>query len=162
MPFFMKIENVTGSSTSKNHQGWITLESLDFGMRRSISVHPGMTNNRETSTPKIGDFVIIKSMDKSSPHLFEKSCTGTSLGEVIIHACRTSDSLEEYLEYKLQDVMISHYDVNGASPESQDTLSETLHLNFTQVQMKYVPRNSENKSESPIISGYDVSKATKM
>ena len=101
-------------------------------------------------------------MDKASPKLFEESCTGTSLGDVTIHACRTSDGLDEYLEYKLSNVIVSHYDVSAADNGENDDLLETVHLNFTKVQMKYIPRNANNQSESPIIAGYSLETASKL
>ena len=67
-----------------------------------------------------------------------------------------------YLEYTLSDVVISHYDLSGIAPEDHDHFKETVHLNFTKVQMKYVPTNAGGKSGSPIISGYDIGAASKL
>lgn len=138
------------------------VESLDFGTHRDIHVQPGRVTDRETNLTHIGDFVVSKHIDKASPHLFVHSCTGATLGTVIIHACHTSDDGSPYLVYTLDNVMLSHYDISGNSPEATDMLMETLHLNFTKAQMKFVPRDASNKPQSPIIAGFDLEKATKV
>ena len=161
MSFFMKVNNATGSAEDKNHQGWIKLESMDFGVHRNISIRPGMGQDRSSSMPGIGEFVVTKGMDMASPFLFEKSYLGTSLGQVIIHASSSADT-SEYLEYQLQDVILGHYDVNGAVADEQDLLVETLHLNFTQIQMKYAPRNANHVLGNPIITGYNVMQAAQI
>ena len=162
MSFYMKIDGLDGPVTQQNHQGWMQLESLDFGTHRDIHVQPGRVTSRETSLADIGDFVVTKHIDESSPHLFVHSCTGASLGTVIIHACHTSKESDPYLVYTFNNVMLSHYDISGSSPEAADMLMETLHLNFTQAQMKFVPRDANNNAQNPIIAGFDLEKATKM
>ncbi len=116
MSFYIKIDGLNGSATAQNHQGWMQLESLDFGTHRDIHVQPG----------------------------------------------RTSTDSDPYLVYTLNNVILNHYDISGSSPKSTDMLMETLFLNFTQAQMKFVPRDSSNNAQNPIIAGFDLEKTTKM
>ena len=76
--------------------------------------------------------------------------------------CHTSNDGEPYLVYTLNNVMLSHYDLGGNLLETTDKLMETIHLNFTKVQMKFVPRDASNKPQGSIIAGFDLEKATKM
>jgi len=161
---YMKIPNIQGSTTEKTHSGWIELKSMDFGTHRNISVQPGSVSDRENYILRISDFSVTKILDQSSPELFEASCVGASNGTVIIQACRTSpNGFDDYLQYTLSDAIISHYDINGFSSDSEsDEPVETVRLNFTKIEMKYVPRDSSNRSGSPVICGYDIEKATKL
>lgn len=163
MSFYLQAKNINGSVTTQGHEQWVELKSFDTGVSRNITVRSGHVTDRETGSPKIGDFVITKELDKSSPHFYEASLVGTSLGEVRIDACGASSDANKYLQYTLSDVMVSHYDISGGAEEgSSDKPIETLHLNFVKVEMKYVPRNSANKTLAPISVGYDVEKATSL
>jgi type VI secretion system secreted protein Hcp len=161
--FYLKIKNIDGDVTSKGHEKSIRLKSMVFGVVRNLSVRPGHTSDREAGSPKIGDLVVTKIVDKSSPYLFEASCAYNSLGQVTIDACGSSKDTEKYLQYVLSDAMISAYEINGISDdEDEEKFIETIHLNFTKVEMKYIPHNSENKPLAPISAGYDIEKATKI
>ncbi len=99
MPFYMKAEDISGSVSKKYHEGWIKLNALDFGLSRQIDTQPGNTQNREELLAQISEIVISKPMDRSSPKLFDGGCRGHCLGTIIIHACRTANASDEYLEY---------------------------------------------------------------
>ncbi len=81
----------------------------------------------------------------------------------IIHACHTHHIMAPPIWHtRLSNVMLSHYDISSHSPKATDMLMETLHLNFTQAQMKFVPRDASNTEKNPIIAGFDLEKAAKM
>jgi type VI secretion system secreted protein Hcp len=158
-----QVKNIDGDVTSKGHEKWILLDSFDLGIARNVITKVGNVQDREHGIPKISDFIITKNLDKASPYLFEQSLVGTSLGDVKIDACGASDGSDKYLQYTFSDVIVSHYDINGISSEdSNDKPVETLRLNFTKVEMKYIPRNSKNEPLSPVSTGYDIEKASKI
>jgi type VI secretion system secreted protein Hcp len=160
--FYLQIPGIKGSATEVKHKDWVKADSIDLGNRRNIHVRPGSSNDREFSAPTISDLILTKELDASSPYLYQKSLTGESLGKVIIQACNLSKNDHVYLEYTIYDVMISHYDISGVSPEDHDDFKETIHLNFTKVQMKYVPQSANGQMGSQIISGYDIGQASKL
>jgi type VI secretion system secreted protein Hcp len=163
MAIYLQIKSIPGNATSLGHENWIELNSFDAGVSRHIVVKPGRGTDREKGLASLTDFVITKTIDKSSPYLFQASCTGGSLGTVKLNACGGSNNLDQYLQYTLSDVIISHYDINGISDKENDLRPhETLHLNFTKIEMSYVPRSSDNKPQSPINTGYDVSTSSKI
>ncbi len=59
-------------------------------------------------------------------------------------------------DYILEDTIISHYDVTGIDSDETSELLETVHLNFTKLQMKFIPRDANNQPEGPLVSGYDL------
>jgi type VI secretion system secreted protein Hcp len=159
--FYLQISSIKGSVTEGKHKGWIKLDSMDLGNQRDIYVKPGSSADREYSFPKISDLILTKELDVSSPYLYQKSLTGESLDKVVIQACNLSNN-QVYLEYTLSDVMISHYDLSGISPDDHDHLKETVHLNFTKVQMKYVPTSASGQAGSQVVAGYDIGTAGKL
>jgi type VI secretion system secreted protein Hcp len=163
MSFYLQIKNINGAVTTKGHENWISLKSFDFATLRHITVKPGHVTDREGGVPGVGEFVVRKFVDKSSPYLLEAGCTSISLGQVTMDACGSSGDSDKYLQYILNDVIVSKYDINGVADDAlTEKPIETLHLNFTKIEMKYTPRNSDNKALAPISAGYDIEKATKL
>ena len=163
MAIYLQIKSIPGDVTSKGHESWIELNSFDAGVSRRVTVKPGHVSDRENGLPTMTDFIVTKLIDKASPYLFQASCTGGSIGTIKIDACGASGETDKYLQYSLSDVIISRYDINGVSDKEANLKPhETLHLNFTKIEMSYIPRSGENKPQSPISTGYDIETATKI
>jgi len=162
MAIYMQLSNIQGSVSTKGFEHMIELDSFDLGTSRNIKNKVGHQSDREYGVPNISDFIVSKMLDKSSPYLFEASLVGDSLGEVKIYACGSSGNSDKYLEYTFSDAMLSHYSIAGtANKEVDEKPYEILHLNFTKVEMKYIPRNSSNQALAPISAGYNLVTATK-
>lgn len=160
MAFFVQFKNFKGSVTEQHHRGWVAFDSLNFSVQNNIKVRPGHTDDRIANIPNLTDFVLTKKVDKSSPKLLESACNGSANEQVIIHVCNDASNTA-YLQYTLHHVMINYYDINGlnSADSSSQSLIETLALNASKVEMKLIPFNAENKSESPIVTGYDITEA---
>ena len=97
-------------------------------------------------------------MDVSSPMIFTESCVGKAK-KIEIHLCTVgSDQIETYMEYILEDCMISGYSVSSGG----DRPSESLSLSFTKMEMKFIPYSDQGKPESPIPAGYDMALGAKV
>ena len=152
MAIYMKYDGIDGDATHEEHDKWITVESLNWGVGRAISTAVGSTMNREASEPSVAEVSISKQMDTSSVYLFQESCTGQVGKEVKIHLVSTGSPGQTYLEYILQDTLVSGYSVSSGG----DRPSESVTLNFNKVMMKYIPLASNNESGSPVTKGYDL------
>ena len=73
MAGYIKIGDIEGESTDKNHAGWINVltvsQSLSRPMQSGIS---GSTRQRASVT--CGDVIITKEMDASTPKLIQACC----------------------------------------------------------------------------------------
>jgi len=158
MAIYMKIDGIKGKVTTKGHEDWIDVSSLQWGVGRAISSAVGTSADREASKPSISEVSVTKMMDTSSPLIFTEACVGKSK-PVQIHLCTTgSDQIDTYMEYELEDCMISGYSVSSGG----DRPSESLSLSFTKMVMKFIPYNDAGKPESPIPAGYDMAMGTKV
>ena len=152
MAIYLKYDGIDGDATHEEHDKWITVESLQWGVGRAIATAVGSTMNREASEPSVAEVTIAKSMDTSSVYLFQEACTGQVGKEVKIHLVSTGSPGQTYLEYILQDTLVSGYSVSSGG----DRPSESVSLNFNKVMMKYIPLASNNESGSPVTKGYDL------
>ena len=108
------------------------------------------------SEPSVAEVTVSTQMNTSSVYMFQEACTGQQGKEVKIHLVSTGSPGQTYVEYTLTDTLVSGYSVSSAG----DRPSESLTLNFTKVEMKYIPLEANNEAGSPITKGYDL-KTTK-
>ena len=147
--YFLKIDGIDGESKDDKHKGEIDIQSWSFGASQSGSMAGGGGGAGKVS---MQDFSITKSMDKSSPKLFEALATGKHLKEVKL-VLRGSSSVE-YLTVTLTDVMISSYSTGGSSGDDRPT--ESVSLNFAQIKMSYVEQDASGRAGAAVEFGWDL------
>ena len=152
MAIYLKYDGIDGDATHEDHKKWISVESLNWGVGRAISTPVGSAKNREASEPSVAEVTISKQMDTSSVYLFQESCTGQAGKKVDIHLVSTGSPGATYVEYTLTDTLVSGYSVSSGG----DRPTESVTLNFTKVEMKYVPLEANNEAGSPVTKGYDL------
>jgi len=148
--YFLKIEGVPGESSDDKHRGEIEVESWSFGASQSGSM--AMGGGGGAGKVSFQEFSITKSMDKSSPKLFEALATGKHLKEVKL-VLRGSSSVE-YLTITLTDVMISSYSTGSSSGDDRPT--ESVSLNFAQIKMSYVEQDTSGRAGAATEFGWDL------
>ncbi len=155
MALYMQIDDITGNVTESGHEEWIQIDSLQWGVGRAISSEIGRAADRESSQPSISEITVTKLMDESSPDLFTEACTGDGK-TVTIDFCKTGQSVETYMQYELENCMISGYSVSSGG----DRPMETISLSFTKITMTYTPTEETGELGSPIPAGYDMQTAS--
>lgn len=147
---------IKGDSTVAKHEEWITLDSVQFGLGRAISVSGG-GQDRETSNPSFSEISITKSMDKASTELMMQAACGKSLGLATIHFIQTggADSKgQHYLEYKLEEAIISAYSTSSGGERPIENIS----INFNGFKQTYNTFKDGVTAESGEEKGWDLSK----
>jgi len=147
--YFLKIDGIDGESKDDKHKNEIDIQSWSFGASQSGSMAMGGGGAGKVS---FQEFSITKSMDKSSPKLFEALATGKHLKEVKL-VLRGSSSVE-YLTITLTDVMISSYSTGSSSGDDRPT--ESVSLNFAQIKMNYVEQDTSGRAGAATEFGWDL------
>lgn len=156
MALYLYIKTVQGGVTEKGREGWITLNSVRFGVRRSTSAIIGRSNDREAAVPLFHIVEISKQFDKATNSLFHAVCLGQVFPTAEIHLYHQNDPIEKI---KLYDVMIvSHQSVMM----SQGLPMEVFNLHFTKIERTYIARDEKNLLQSPNSVGYDLQKVAKI
>ena len=78
MPAYLKMPDIPGEVEEQNHEEWIEVDSVSMPIFRSITEGAKGAQRRSGET-SLGDFVIIKEWDKSSPNLAVACCNGTHM-----------------------------------------------------------------------------------
>jgi type VI secretion system secreted protein Hcp len=110
---FLKIRGVQGESQDHKHKGDIEISSFSFGASNGgAQAHGGGGGAGKVS---FSSFTITKHLDKSSPLLQKAAIGGAHYKEVdVFFARKAGGTQQDYLEIKLQDVLISSYQAGGA------------------------------------------------
>ena len=115
MPFdcFMQIEGVEGESTDEKHDKWIELHSYSFGCSQAVGTVVSTGGARSGQRVDIQDFSIQKDLDKASPKIFDTCCKGTHIPKITVEVCRATGEKEKYMEFLLEDVLVTSYQPSG-------------------------------------------------
>ena len=126
---------INGESTVANHDKWITIDSIQMGVGRSIS-SVGGGGDRETSNPSFSEVTCAKSLDVASTELFMQATCGKSLGKAEIHFVQTGGTSakgQTYLKMELDEAVISSYSMSSGG----DRPAESFSINFTKISYQY-------------------------
>jgi len=129
---FLKIDGIPGESTDDKHKNEIDVLSFSFGISRK----------NERGRASIADFSIVKTVDTSSPLLFDAACQGDTLKSASFTAREAGKGQQEYLIITMQEVLISSVQHSGA-PGTESLPMESLSLDFRSMEMEVFRQNPD-------------------
>jgi type VI secretion system secreted protein Hcp len=157
---FLQIDGIPGESTDDAHKDWIEILSFGQSICRSFDVTPDSYDG--ATAADFGDFVIVKAMDKSSPKLAVACADGTHIKEVVLELCRAGGDKMLYMEYILEDVIVSCYEPGGRTEGGDSLPLETVSLRFNKIQWTYTQQKRADGSGGGNVSGgWDLVKDSK-
>jgi type VI secretion system secreted protein Hcp len=161
MPIYIKYGDIKGDVTAEGHKGsdgWVEVNSFQWGVGRGISSPTGGAADRESSAPSLSEIVVTKPMDVSSYRFLEESLWGEGV-DVTIDFCKTDkDKMEVYAQYKLTNCMLSGYSTSSGG----DRPTESLSLNFTKIEFVFTGMNPNNAGGENPRTGYDIALGKKV
>jgi type VI secretion system secreted protein Hcp len=161
MPIYVKYGDIKGDVTADGHKGsdgWVEVNSFQWGLGRGISSPTGGSADREASAPSVSEITVSKPMDISSYRWMEEGLIGEGVA-VQIDFCKTDKGkLEVYATYSLENGMVSGYSVSSGG----DRPSETISINFTKVIYSFTGMNDKNEATTSPKTGYDIAMGTKV
>jgi len=155
MPIYMNYNDIKGDVAASGHEGWVELHSLSWSAGRCITSPVGASADRESSAPTISEINVTKATDIASTKLLNEAYQGEGQ-KVVIDFCKTdAGTLEIYMQYTLEDCLISNYSVSSGG----DRPTESLSLNFTKVEFKNIAMKDKNDAGDPDAVTYDLAQA---
>jgi type VI secretion system secreted protein Hcp len=106
---------------------------------------------------KLDSVAVRKRIDKSSPILMLKCCTGEHLPEAVFEYQKTLPTGQDavYLKIKLSDVLVSGYSLSGGGGGGTSLPVDTLSINFTKIEMTYIPYDDAGSPLQPVTAQCD-------
>jgi type VI secretion system secreted protein Hcp len=130
---------ITGDVTATGYVNWIEVDSFQWGVGRGVGSAQGSGGNREASNPSISEVTVTKQQDQSTGPLLKEAFDGQGNAVVTITFVRTGSPAVEFLSYILTNVMLSGYSCSSGG----DRPSESISLNFTQIEIDVIPQNPD-------------------
>jgi type VI secretion system secreted protein Hcp len=129
---FLKLDGIKGESTDKDHKGEIAIDGFALSAQGGTQASGGGGGAGKVS---IQSFTITKSLDKSSPLLFQAAATGKHFKDAILSFARKAGGEQKtYLKFDFQNVLISGVQ-DGASDKATPT--EQVSFAFQKCQETY-------------------------
>lgn len=130
---FLQIEGIEGEAQDKDHKGWIDILDYQHSVQK-----PGTL-----SAVEMGDFYVVKALDKASPKLALYCCEGRAIPSVVLELRRATEDKQTFMKYTFTDVTITSVSVlkksNGGSAQSTALPMEEISFRFGQIQWEYTP-----------------------
>jgi type VI secretion system secreted protein Hcp len=151
---------IKGESLAQGHKGtdgWMEINSVQWGVGRAISTPVGAASKREASAPSVSEIVVTKQMDSTSPLLAQEALIGKAVTATIELTETGSDQLNTFLTLELTNTMISSYSMSSGGGRP----SESLSLNFTKIVFTYQGFDDQHKADAALKKSftYDVTTA---
>lgn len=113
MPAFMKLGDIKGEATDRDHKDWIIIESMSWGVSRSSPGDGGPPGE------KLQSFTVSKESDRATPLILEAACRGKVFPKVEFHSFPpTDEGASRYVKIQLWDCVVSSVAMAGRSDEA--------------------------------------------
>ena len=150
---FAKLGDIKGESIDAKHKDEIEVLSFSWGVTNSAPAGAGGGSGAGKAT--FQDLSIVHRIDQASPQLLLSCATGKHLPEATITHRKAGKGQEEYLIFKLNDVIITGVTHNRNDGEP-GTTSETVTLAFAKVAIEYKPQKADGSLDAGVHFKYDI------
>ena len=148
---FLKIDGIPGESTDEKHKNWIEVMSYSHGVSQMAG------GDRSTGGAASGgrcdhqDLSIVKMLDKASPTLDLFCCNGTHIKNIVVELCRATGKKEKYMEYKMEDVIISSVSIGGGGG---GITTESVTFNYGKITWNYIQTDHQTGAAKGNVQKY--------
>jgi len=150
--YFLKLEGIEGESTDDKHKNEIDVLSFSFGVTQT-GTHSG-GGGGGAGKAVFQDFHFVMKVNKASPKLFLFCANGEHIKSAVLTARKAGTEQQEYLKWKLTDLLVSSYQTGGSSGDVVPT--DQISLNFSKIEVEYKPQKADGTLDAALKSGYDL------
>jgi type VI secretion system secreted protein Hcp len=149
---FLKIEGIKGESRDSQYSGTIDVESFSWGASNSGSASVG--GGSGAGKADIQDFHFVTRTNVATMPLLTNLVSGKHITEAYLYVRKAGEKAATYLEWKLEEVMVSSYQIAGSGGE--DVTLDQFSLNFAKVTGSYREQRADGSLNSPTTFTFDL------
>lgn len=147
---FAKLGDIKGESIDDKHKDEIEILSVSWGVSNAGSMAFGTGGGEGKAT--FHDLSFVHRYDKASPILMQSCANGTHLKEGVITLRKAGKGQQEYLVFKMNDIIVTSVQPGFANNEPQESVS----LSFAKVAVEYKPQKGDGSLDAGIHFKYDL------
>jgi type VI secretion system secreted protein Hcp len=149
---FAKIGDIKGESLDDKHKNEVEVLSWSWGVTQTGTMaHGGGGGEGKAS---FHDFNFSHHVDKASPVLLKACATGEHIKEAIITVRKAGKGQQEFLIFKLNDIIITSVVPSGSGDGAG--VVENVTLQFAKVDMEYKPQKQDGSLDAGVHFKYDI------
>ena len=149
---FLKLEGAPGESRDHKHKDEIDVLAWSWGQSQSGTMHMG--GGGGAGKVNVQDVSLTKYIDKASPVLFQKVCSGKHFTKAELFVRKAGDKPVEYVIITMEEVIITSVSTGGSGGE--DRLTENVCLNFAKAKFKYTGQDATGAEQAANPVGWDI------
>ncbi len=154
---FLKVDGIPGESTDDKHKDWIEILSFNFGAHQPASGSASTAGGATSERVNIQDFSVVKALDKASPKLFDQCCSGKHIKEATVELCRAGGDKVKYMEYKMEEVIITSVRPGGSSHGTETLPLEEASFSFGKIKLTYTQqKRADGSGGGNVAGGWDL------
>jgi type VI secretion system secreted protein Hcp len=151
---FLKIEGINGESTDDKHTQWIEVLSYNWGVSQMASASASSSGGGTTQRVDLQDLSIVKMLDSATPMLFKTCARGEHIKQVKLELCRAGGDKLSYMEYTLNNVIISSVSTSGSRGGEP---TEAITFNYGKIKLNYIKqKRADGAGGGNVPAGWDL------
>lgn len=152
---FLKIDGIPGESADDKHKDWIEVLSYSWGVTQTASASASTSGGAAHQRADFQDFSISKTLDKASPKLALACADGTHVKQVVLELCRAGGNKVKYMEYKMENCIVSSVSVGGGGGGGEPT--EAVTFNYGKIEWTYTQqKRTDGSGGGQVAAGWDL------
>lgn len=149
---FLEVEKLAGESQDKTHKDQIQIIGWSWAVAQTGTSATG--GGASAGKTEHNDLEVRKVVDRASPVLFEWCSAGQHIGFVNLTVRKAGGEALEYLIIRLEDVLITSFDIGGEPKDDQ--IQETIRLNYARASITYTPQEASGAGGGKITGGWNL------
>lgn len=142
---YIKLDGVTGGSTSAGHEKEMEMLSWNHGFSQPTSPVRSSAGSGTVEDANHQNFSFSKYIDGASIDLVKMCWTGKQIATGVVSCYRASGAADnkqvKYLQIDMKDVIVSNYSISGGPG---DVPVENISLDYSSVTYTYLPQKKED------------------
>jgi type VI secretion system secreted protein Hcp len=151
---FAKIGDIKGESLDSKHRDEIDVMSFSWGASQSGAA--AATGGAGAGKVQFQDFHFTSNTNKASPVLLKACATGEHIKEATITVRKAGERPLEFLIIKMNDVLISSYQVGGGAGANEALPLDQVSMVFSKVDYSYYPQKADGSADAPVTFRFDI------
>jgi len=151
--YYLKIDGIKGESRDAKHKDTIDLESFSWGLSQGGTFGSG--GGGGAGKASFQDFHFVMKFNTASPALALACATGKHIPSAILTARKAGGKQEEYMTWKLADVLVSSYQTGG-SAHGDVVPTDQISINFAKIDMDYKVQDEKGITKNAGAFKYDI------
>ncbi|MGY5144749.1 MAG: Hcp family type VI secretion system effector [Candidatus Nitrosopumilus sp. bin_32a] len=153
---FAKYDGIDGESKDANHDKWIDVLSVDWGM------HKQKAKKNRAATNVIEDMTLTIEYEKASPKILEAAFQGKVIPKLEIEQTSTyGGARATYLKYELTNVLVTSFQTNASGNDEAGPPTVVIGNNFEEIKVTYTEFDDTGSSKGNVETTWKVEKGEK-